>query len=717
MKRINLVLFIVLFFSFCNIHALEFCKESKEHEEYMKLDEEERSKYIEPYYCDLSSEYNSKSRLLSFSSELKNYVASSYTDSSYNSYTNNLVTNPKNQGSLGTCWAFSATSVVESNALKNNVGRYDFSESHMIYSLLSAGYSDNAGKIGKYNVSNFDGGKITFAASYYFNNYGQLLESEMPYVDEETTITSSQYKKGRNIVNVADFGLANLTSFSACSSTEITNIKKKIINYGSVQASMYMDESLFKDSNNDYYMATTSNSALANHGITIVGWDDNISKSNFTNATRNGAWIIKNSWGTSWSNDGFFYISYDDHFICKSTASFYNVSTISFDHTYASADMVGVPTFNLPSTFYISSRFTKQGDFEEQIKRVSVAVGPNLTYKVYLSKSNTLNSKSDWIQLANTTSDEYGIKSVNVSNITVDSDFTIIVEYDGGSSSIFTMCNNMTETSNMEYSSGTNYYSSTGNSWSDMNSMNIQGNITSCEPNIYVYTDEVDAPESYVVINSISVSNSTATANINIKNIDTSSITYTIKDASNNNVTSRFSIIPNYSSNKITIRSDGYTSGRFTLLLSYNGETTSKSFEFVEKITSNNTSVVTVSSTNLFVNITNNFTLTYGYLMNYLNVTNSTYTVYSSSNEIINNNSATLTTNSKIKLNNKTYNIVILGDVTCDGKITALDYIEVRKHIMGTKITDSGKLLASDMNKDSKISALDYIGIRKILMR
>ena len=73
--------------------------------------------------------------------------------------------------------------------------------------------------------------------------------------------------------------------------------------------------------------------------------------------------------------------------------------------------------------------------------------------------------------------------------------------------------------------------------------------------------------------------------------------------------------------------------------------------------------------------------------------------------------------NSKIKFNNSTYNIVVLGDVTCDGKITALDYIEVRKHIMGTKITDSGKLLASDMNNDSKISALDYIGIRKILMR
>lgn len=716
MKKINIVLFVILFFSFCNVYALDFCKESEEHKEYMKLSEEEKNNYIEPIYCDLSYDSN-KNELLGFGSELINYVAASHTDPAYNSYTNNLVTSPKNQYTLGTCWAFSSTSVVESNALKNNIGTYDFSESHMVYSLISGGYSDASGKKGKYNVENFDGGKVTYAASYYFNNYGQLLESEMPYVNEERQITSSQYPHGRNIINVADFGLANLSSFGACTSSEITSIKKKIINYGSVQSSMYMDENLFNDPNNDYYMATTNNSALANHGISIVGWDDNISKTNFNGATRNGAWIIKNSWGTSWSNDGFFYISYDDNFVCKNTASFYNVSKVSFEHTYTASDMVGVPTFNLPSTFYMSARFTKQGDFNELIKRVSVAVGPNLTYKIYLSKNNNLNNSNDWILLASNTSDEYGIKSVSVNNETIENDFTIIVEYEGGSSSVFTMCNNMEETSLMEYSSGKNYYSTNGSTWSDLNSIRISNQTTSCEPNIYVYTDEVDQPESYVVISNISVSNSTATASLNIQNVDTSTISYKVMDSTNNNVTSRFTITPNYNTKKVTIRSDGYTSGRYSLIINYGSESSSKSFEFVEKITSNNSSVVTVNNKNLLVNITNNFTLTYGYLMNYLNISNSTYTVYNSSNQVVNDTSTVLTTNSKIKLNNSTYNIVVLGDVTCDGKITALDYIEVRKHIMGTKITDSGKLLASDMNNDSKISALDYIGIRKILMR
>ena len=83
----------------------------------------------------------------------------------------------------------------------------------------------------------------------------------------------------------------------------------------------------------------------------------------------------------------------------------------------------------------------------------------------------------------------------------------------------------------------------------------------------------------------------------------------------------------------------------------------------------------------------------------------------------ITNGSTKITTNCKIKLKNNTYLIAILGDVNADGKISALDYIDIRKHIMGTTITDRGKILTSDLDLNNKISTLDYIEIRKILMR
>ncbi|MBR3308874.1 MAG: dockerin type I repeat-containing protein, partial [Lachnospiraceae bacterium] len=57
------------------------------------------------------------------------------------------------------------------------------------------------------------------------------------------------------------------------------------------------------------------------------------------------------------------------------------------------------------------------------------------------------------------------------------------------------------------------------------------------------------------------------------------------------------------------------------------------------------------------------------------------------------------------------------GDANGDGKISALDYVAVKNHIMGTKtITDNAKLKAADANGDGKISALDYVRIKNMIM-
>ena len=64
------------------------------------------------------------------------------------------------------------------------------------------------------------------------------------------------------------------------------------------------------------------------------------------------------------------------------------------------------------------------------------------------------------------------------------------------------------------------------------------------------------------------------------------------------------------------------------------------------------------------------------------------------------------------------YYISVSGEVNGDGKISALDYVKVKNHIMKANvITDNIYMLAADANVDDKISALDYVRIKNIIMK
>ena len=57
------------------------------------------------------------------------------------------------------------------------------------------------------------------------------------------------------------------------------------------------------------------------------------------------------------------------------------------------------------------------------------------------------------------------------------------------------------------------------------------------------------------------------------------------------------------------------------------------------------------------------------------------------------------------------------GDANGDGKLSALDYIVIKKHIMDiSRITSQARLTMADANGDGKVSALDYIAIKNYIM-
>lgn len=63
------------------------------------------------------------------------------------------------------------------------------------------------------------------------------------------------------------------------------------------------------------------------------------------------------------------------------------------------------------------------------------------------------------------------------------------------------------------------------------------------------------------------------------------------------------------------------------------------------------------------------------------------------------------------------YFISVLGDPSCDGKISSFDYVIIKKHIMNTdKINNTMISMAADANRDGKITSFDYIKIKKYIM-
>lgn len=90
---------------------------------------------------------------------------------------------------------------------------------------------------------------------------------------------------------------------------------------------------LYNMDKNSFY--NNQRGAYQNHAVTIIGWDDNFSADNFVaKPPADGAWIIQNSWGSDWGDDGCFYMSYYDETLDE--LIFYQDSTpyLEYDNRY-----------------------------------------------------------------------------------------------------------------------------------------------------------------------------------------------------------------------------------------------------------------------------------------------------------------------------------------------------------------------------------------------
>ncbi|MBN1455934.1 MAG: hypothetical protein JW945_06770 [Methanomicrobia archaeon] len=197
---------------------------------------------------------------------------------SYDAMALGHVTPVRNQGGCGSCWIFAATADLESDILRNEGLTLDFSEQEV-------GDCNIWSSVGGYD---FCKGGIGLMTANYFTRQGGAAETCHPYVAATRTCRDC------TILRTVDNWRTITDSYGE---TQIYQIKNAILQYGPVFATMYSGGTGFGWYNSGVYEYWGP--GQPNHAVLIFGWNDALPHTHGT-----GAWLIKNSWGTSWGAHG-----------------------------------------------------------------------------------------------------------------------------------------------------------------------------------------------------------------------------------------------------------------------------------------------------------------------------------------------------------------------------------------------------------------------------
>ncbi len=200
------------------------------------------------------------------------------------------VTSVKEQD-CGNCWAFAALGAYEANYLIRNNTTVDASEQY----INDCGEADAGDDAGSCN------GGLAVEALQHIVREGMPYETTVPYTGSDNACTSPLTPLDGIAWGYVDATVEHPTT---------QQIKAAICKYGPLTTRMrVVSDDFFAYTSGVYNESVASDSAGDGHAVVFVGWDDT-----------KGAWLIKNSWGIDWGENGYGWLAYGSNRIGRHSA-------------------------------------------------------------------------------------------------------------------------------------------------------------------------------------------------------------------------------------------------------------------------------------------------------------------------------------------------------------------------------------------------------------
>lgn len=219
-------------------------------------------------------------------------------------------TSVRNQGGCGACWAFATVGPLESNILIKSVVHRDLSEQYLV--SCNTDYWDCGGGWWAHNYHEDKLGSMETEA-------GAVPEIEFPYAASNAPC-GGPYTHPWKIDNWGYVG-------NDVSVPPVDAIKQAIMDYGPVAVGLCAGSAFHGYSGGVFNI---HESGEVNHGVVLVGWDDNQGTS--------GVWFLRNSWGSGWGEAGYMRIEYGTSQIG------YSANFIVYSAPSIAAAFTGYPT-------------------------------------------------------------------------------------------------------------------------------------------------------------------------------------------------------------------------------------------------------------------------------------------------------------------------------------------------------------------------------------